>query len=104
MINKFLLNAILHHVGMLWIICSNNEVFYEIEKNNYPDWLNKVPWYNTYICSKLHGKVFEGFIKNKRKGRYNLMCSIIAHNNNKPTYADDESSGGGRPIPKNETK
>ena len=31
------------------------------------------------------------------------MCSIIAHNNNKVTYADDESSGGGRPIPKNAT-
>ena len=24
MITKFVLNAILHHVGMSWIICSNN--------------------------------------------------------------------------------
>ena len=28
MINNFLLNAILHHVGMLWIICSNKELKY----------------------------------------------------------------------------
>ena len=30
-ITKFVLNSILHHVGMPWIICSNNEMFYEIE-------------------------------------------------------------------------
>ena len=31
MITKFVLNAILHHVGMLWIICSNKEMLYEID-------------------------------------------------------------------------
>ena len=31
MINKFVLNAILHHVGMAWIITSNEEMRYEIE-------------------------------------------------------------------------
>ena len=44
MITKFLLNAILHHVGMSWIISSNKEMKYEIEKNNHEDWLNKGPW------------------------------------------------------------
>ena len=33
-------------------------------------------WYNTYICKKLHGKVFEGFIINAITDRYNIMCSI----------------------------
>ena len=37
------------------------------------------PWYNTYICKKLHGKLFEGFIINAITNRYNLMCSIDAH-------------------------
>ena len=50
MINKFVLNAILHHVGMSWIICSNKEMKYEIDEINHQDWLNKGPWYNTAIC------------------------------------------------------
>ena len=29
---KFVLNVILHHVGMLWIIISNQEIEYEPEK------------------------------------------------------------------------
>ena len=62
MITKFLLNAILHHVGMSWIISSNKEMKYEIDKNNHQDWLNKGPWYNTSICLKLHGSMFEEFI------------------------------------------
>ena len=46
MITKFVLNSIPHNVSMSWIICSDNKMFYEIEENNYPDWLNKFPWYN----------------------------------------------------------
>ena len=96
-----MLNAILHHVGMPWIISSNNEILYEIRKNNYPDWFNKVHWYSTANCSKLRGELFEYFIKNARKDRYYLMCSIISHDKQQPTYFDDEISGRGRPIPKN---
>ena len=75
----------------------------EIEENNHPNWFNIGPWYNTDICSKLHGKVFEYFIKNARTYRYNIMNSIIVHNKQEPTYVDDEISGGSRPIPKNAT-
>ena len=39
------------------------------------------PWYNTSICKKLHGKLFEVFIRNARTDRYNIMCSIDAHKN-----------------------
>ena len=62
MITKFVLNVILNHVGMLWIICSNGEMKYEIGEINHPNWLNKGHWYNTDICSKFHGKMFEDFI------------------------------------------
>ena len=36
-------------------------------------------WYNTYIFRKLHGNVFEGFIRNERTDIYNIMCAIDAH-------------------------
>ena len=103
MITKFVLNEILHHVGMSWIICSNNEMLYELEESNHPNWLNKVPWYNTAICSKLHGKLFEDFIRHARTDRYHLMCFIIAHDKKQPSYKDEESSVGYSPTPKNAT-
>ena len=63
----------------------------------------KFLFYKTSICSKLNGRVFEDFIKNVRKDRYYLMCSIIAHDKQQPIYVDDESSRGGIPIPNNAT-
>ena len=70
MTTKFVLNEILHHVGMLWIICSNEKIIYEIDESNYPYWLNKGPWYNIDICSKFHGSLFEYFIIYARTDRY----------------------------------
>ena len=78
-VTKFVLNTMLHHVGMSWIISSNQEMDYVINKTNHQDWLNKSPWYNTSICSKLHGSRFEDFITQARTGRYNLMCSLVAY-------------------------
>ena len=37
MITKFVLNAILHHVGMSLIICPNKETKYDIDKSNHPN-------------------------------------------------------------------
>ena len=79
MITKFVLNAILHHWGMLWIISSNEEMKYKIDESNHQDWLNKGPWYNKDICSRFHGSMFEYFITHARTNRYNLMCSLVAH-------------------------
>ena len=81
MITKFVLNEILYHVGMSWIICSSEKIKYEIEESNHTDWLNKVPWYNTAICSRLHGSLFEDFITHARTDRYNLLCYLVAHDN-----------------------
>ena len=100
---RYVLNSILHHVGMSWIICSNKEMFYEIENNNHPDWFNKGPYYNTDICSKFHGKMFEDFITHARTDRYNLMCYIVSHDKKQPSYEDEDSSILDRPIPKNAT-
>ena len=76
---------------------------YDIKENNYLDWLNKGPRYNTAICSKLHGTVFDDFIRNDRTDRYNIMCSIPAHDKQQPTCVDDAGSEVVRAIPKNTT-
>ena len=82
MMTKFVLDTILHHVGISWIISSNDEMKYEIDEVNHQDWLNKGPWYNTYICSRLHGSLFEDFITHARTDIYNLMYSLVVHDKN----------------------
>ena len=79
MINKFVLNAILHHVRMSWIVSSNKEMKYKNDKINHQYWFNKGPWYNTEICSRLHIILFEYFITHSRTDRYNIMCSLVSH-------------------------
>ena len=70
---------------------------------NHLDWLNKGPWYNQNICSKLYGIKFEDFIKQDRTYRYNIMCSLVSHDKLKTCYKYDESSIGDRAIPNNST-
>ena len=100
MINKSVLNTILHHVGKSWIIRSNKEMKYKIDKKNHQDGLNKGTLQNTSIYCKLHGSRFEYFITHARTDRYNLMSSLVAHVKIQPAYEDDESSIGDRSIPK----
>ena len=59
-------------------------MLYEIDEINHPDWLNKSLWYNTYICSKFHGKLFEDFITHARTDRYHIMFSIVEHDKKQP--------------------
>ena len=61
------------------------------------------PWYNTYICKKLHGKLFEGFIRNSRTDRYYIMSSIDAHEKYHQLSSCDCSSGGCCTLPTNST-
>ena len=88
-----MLNTVLHHVGMLWIIETHEQLKYDLDKHN-SDWMTGGPWYNTSICKKLHGNLFEEFIINARTDRYNIICSIDAHEKNNPSEHDDESIGG----------
>ena len=74
---------------------------YDIKNN--PDWLNKGPWYNTAICYKLHGTVFEVYIRSSISDIYNLICYITVHDKLIPTYVYDLISGDGRAIPNNST-
>ena len=63
---------------MLWIIENNEQLQYDMDIKN-SDWLKGDPFYNTYICKKLHGELFEGFIINARTYRYHIMCYIYAY-------------------------
>ena len=51
------------------------------------------------ICSKLHGINFEAFITQARTDRYNIMCSLVAHDRLQENKTDDEISIGDRVIP-----
>ena len=62
------------------------------------------PWCNTFICNKLHEKLFGGFIINAIIDRYNIMCNIDAYEREHPSsICDDGVSGGGCPLPSNST-
>ena len=63
------------------------------------DWFDTGPCYNKNICSKLYGTTFEDFITQARTDRYNIMCSLVAHDMLQDDYKDDESSIGDRAIP-----
>ena len=84
-------------MGLLCIISSNKQIKYETEEKN-TDWLSEGSWYNTTICSKLHGTVFEDLIRNYKTGRYNIMCYINAHYRQQTTYVYDAISAGGRAM------
>ena len=69
-------------MGMSWIIRSNEEILYEMDKINHLDWLNKGPWYNIAIYVRFHGSMFEYFITHARTDRYNILGSLVAHDKN----------------------
>ena len=76
---------------------------YEMNENNHQDWLNKGPWYNTSIYLKLHGSMFEDFITHARTSRYNIMCSLVAHDKKQQNHEYDKISLGDRSIRKDAT-
>ena len=76
---------------------------YDMDENNHQDWLNKGPWYNTCICLKLRGNIYDDFITQARTDRYNRICYLVAHDKIQPDYEDDESYLGDRSIPKDAT-
>ena len=103
MIAKFVLNAVLHHVGMSWTICSNEEMKYEIDKIKHQYLLNKGPWYSTSVGSRLHGSLFADFITHAGTDRYNIIFYLVAHDKKQPAYEDEENSIGEKLIPKHVT-
>ena len=102
-INSYVLNKVLHRVGISWKIETHEQLKYDMDKHN-PDWMICVPWYNTSICKKSHGTVFEEYIRNSITDRYNFMCYIDAHEKHNSSSIDDGSSGSGNVLPSNSTE
>ena len=82
-VTKFFLNKMLHHVGLSCIIKINKHLEYYIYRHN-PYWLTNGTLYNKSIRKKLHGTVFGKYIRNSRTDRCNFMCSIGAHDKQRP--------------------
>ena len=80
MITKFVLNTVLHHVGLSRIIHSKKQMKYYIKENNHPDWVNKGPRYSTSICYKWQGTVFDDFIRKiiKKRMLWRLWISSVS--------------------------
>ena len=101
MITKFVFSSVLHHFGLSLII--EKKLEYDIENNNLYS-IADGPWYNTYICKKLHVTVFEKYIRNVVTDRYNLLCYINKYEKQHPPSVDIGSSSGGNALPSNFTK
>ena len=70
MITPFVMNSMLHHVGMSWMTSSKKEMDYDNFSNHKNvGWFDTGPWHNKNTCSKLYGTNSEGFIKQARTGR-----------------------------------
>ena len=65
MVTRFVLNALLHHVGLSWIIGLNKKLEYDIDDHN-SYCLPNGPWYKTSIWKKLYGIFIEIIIGHAR--------------------------------------
>ena len=54
-----------------------------MDKHN-PNLMTGGPCYNTYICKNYMEEGLKNLIKNERTDRYNIMCSIDAHEKEHP--------------------
>ena len=60
-----MLNAVLHHIGVSWMIETHELLKYDTNKHN-ADWITCGTCNNTSISEKLHGTVFGEYIRNAR--------------------------------------
>ena len=100
MVTNFLLNTVLHHVGLSWIIETNQQWEYDIDEHS-SNFLTNGHWYNIYISTKLYGTVFDIYIRNAITKSYISMCFIDARKKQQASCVNVGSSDGGKAIPPN---
>ena len=66
--------------------------------------MDKGPWYNKNIFTKLISQSFEYYLKKGRKDRYELMCAADVYAKYHVTILDNSSSSGGIPMPSASSK
>ena len=57
-ITNFVILSVFQNIGLLWIIENNKHYKFEMDLED-TRWTDKGPWYNTTICTKLNGLIFE---------------------------------------------
>ena len=95
-VTPFVKNMVLHHAGLSWIIQSNQKQNFNFQRHC-PSWMTNGPFYNTTICSQLHGQFFENYVTTARLEQYNIMCSIEDHEIDLKSVNDQVISGVGIP-------
>ena len=68
-------------------------------KKQVSKWIEKGPWYNTIISSKLNVQSFEDYLKTGLRDRYELMCAFNVYEKEHASMTDYISSGVGIPMP-----
>ena len=99
----FVTNMVFQHVGLSWIIKSNQKLNFYFQMNC-PIWVINSSWYNTIICSQLHGLLLGYYFITAKRDRYNAMCSIKDHKIKNKYENDEASTGGGITLPYNPTE
>ena len=74
-ITTFVTSMVFHNIVLSWIIQSNKNPGFDFQKNC-PPWILNGPWHKTTICSRLHGSVFEDYLKTSKCDKRDIMGSI----------------------------
>ena len=98
MSTKFVLNTKWYHVDLSWIIYSSKKINYDIKENNHPDWLNKVPRYNTakmlglnsFITIMKIEKIAHEAMKKLFKQITNIKSKPLSHDKKNKTVDTDK--------------
>ena len=77
-ITPFVIQMVFQHVGLLLII--NNNKYLKFEMNvQVSQWMDKSPWYNITILTKLNGQIFKDYFRTVCKDMYELMCAVYVY-------------------------
>ena len=60
---------VVQHIGILWILEDNKHLKFEMDVQ-VSQWMEKGPWYNTTIFTRLNGQSLEEELKTGRRDRY----------------------------------
>ena len=98
-ITSFVLNTVLHHVGMSWIIKTNKHLEYDTDKHN-SYWIAGGPRYNISICKNYMEKCLKNLLE-MQELTYIISCVQLMHIKNNPPEHGDGSRGVGYTLPLN---
>ena len=78
-ITSFVLNTMLHHVVMSWIIETHEQLKYNMGKHN-SDWMTGGPWHNTSICKKYMETCLKDLLEIQELTDI-ISCILLMHTN-----------------------